>query len=579
MLPASSTPGFAPAIAPYMNAASFPVPQSARSRGMQLPRLDRVLSDAARAAMSARRLDATMSPESRRKIGETAARNRQARAARIENAARKRDEVAVAQYARKLRADWEFERDHALAMQSLSMSTQPADDPPDALPVSEEDPTVVETIAAQRTKRGAQNAGGGKASSQKSAEKLPGPAPSAEELAANKAEIGRKISLALKGRTLSEERKAKISASLKGRTLSDAHRAKLSERFLGESNPMFGRRLSAESRAKISSALLSRRTAQRNLGVKHNSVSDSTSEQIPGTEANLDDKHANIRKPRVRRKKAVPVALKDKAMRSRLLTSGTPGHPNSEKQLDEEAALEDLLARVAAGQLPPQAVERMRADAQQAASRAARLDAAATAAAAAAKAAAEAAAKAAVAAVAAAGQLEAAAAIAAAAAASEVFVSVTTHGAQETADLLGDDSTSMPDVCVESADVDVFISAADAAALQSTAAGAAATAATLVLDNAEAAANAYSDSLPYAKRGRKSGASAVEKARQSGKSRLQNAGLTKPSTACTTCSGPGSVECAHCVGKFGIASRHCTSCVGAGIMFCPQCSGSGVIEL
>jgi plasmid stability protein len=143
-----------------------------------------------------------------------------------------------------------------------------------------------------------------------------------------------------RGRRMSEERRQKISAAMKGRSKSAEHRRKLSARFTGESNPMYGRKLSKETRARISSALAASRAARKAAAMGGGGGGDGE-----GGEQSKEQ--------------AVPPGLQEKALRSRFITS-LSGPTQSEQELDEEAALDDLLARVAAGLLPPAAIQRMR---------------------------------------------------------------------------------------------------------------------------------------------------------------------------------------------------------------------------
>jgi NUMOD3 motif len=173
----------------------------------------------------------------------------------------------------------------------------------------------------------------------------PGPTdvPESPKKTRDMSEVGKKISRALKGRRLSEERKQKISAALRGRKLSEEHKRKLSARFGGKNNPMFGRSLSAETRKKISRAMIAshdlRRLDQSNVGED-------------------EDASLNARKGL----KPLPPELLKTVMESRLVSSlGKPG-----KFRGTDAAIEELLESVATGKVPPSAVRRMREAAERA---------------------------------------------------------------------------------------------------------------------------------------------------------------------------------------------------------------------
>lgn len=147
-------------------------------------------------------------------------------------------------------------------------------------------------------------------------------------------ERGRKISRALSGRRLSEERKRKISESMKGRKLSADHKRKLSLRFQGSQNPMYGKPVPSEVKAKISNARTATENAKRKL-----------------RDANARNS-ANTHEP-------VPESVRNQVQRSRLISSLHVGR-QTEREREESVVLEQLLERVAAGDLPPIAVERAR---------------------------------------------------------------------------------------------------------------------------------------------------------------------------------------------------------------------------
>lgn len=250
---------------PIMSAASFPVDGGAQPAS--LPRLDRVLTAAARAALATRRRGAVMAPETREKIAETARRNRATRAVMVQQS------LSAAKRGRK------------------TADVGPGE------PAPEEGKTNVDG----RAKR--------------------------------------------KGAKMSDERKRKISEAMKGRAKSAEHKQKLSERLSGTNNPMYGRKVSDETRAKISLAVAASRAAKKAArdGVAADSI------DVDGADADESDVEV------------LPISpeLHDKVMRSRLIASLSKPKRTVE-EIGEEAALDDLLARVAAGKLPPEAVKRMR---------------------------------------------------------------------------------------------------------------------------------------------------------------------------------------------------------------------------
>lgn len=247
---------------PVMSAASFSVDGGSQPKASSMPRLDRVLTAAARAALATRRRGAVMSPETRAKISETARRNRAARAAMVQRS------MSASKRTRK-RPDVETD------------GSSPA-----------EEETTVE-------RRG-----------------------------------GRK------GSKMSEERKRKISEAMKGRAKSAEHKKKLSERFKGENNPMYGRKVSDKTRAKISRAVSASRAAKK----AERDLVEADDFDGEGSEEEL-----------------LPVTpeLQEKVLRSRLISS-LSAPEKTDEEAGEEAALDDLLARVAAGKLPPDSVKRMR---------------------------------------------------------------------------------------------------------------------------------------------------------------------------------------------------------------------------
>lgn len=143
-----------------------------------------------------------------------------------------------------------------------------------------------------------------------------------------------------KGSKMSDERKRKISEAMKGRAKSAEHKRKLSERFKGENNPMYGRKVSDETRAKISQAVSASRAAKK-AALGHMERDES--------EGDVDGE------------RLMPICpnLHEKVLQSRLIAS-LSAPEQTEEEAGEEAALDDLLARVAAGKLPPEAVKRMR---------------------------------------------------------------------------------------------------------------------------------------------------------------------------------------------------------------------------
>lgn len=284
--PGCSLPVSSAFVGPMMSAAgaAFPVaqgPNNPNSQTSSLPRLDYVLTAAARAALATRRRGAQMSPETRAKIAATASRNRAARAAMIQQSLRvtKREQEGGGE-----------SESEGKSSDGAELGASPSDSPP--------------------------NSGG--------------------------------------GRRMSDERRRRISAAMKGRALSAEHRRKLSVRFTGERNPMYGRKVSATTRAKISSGVVASRAAKK---------AESESGSGEGVSKGAVDK-------------SLPISpeLQEKVLRSRLISS-LSARKRTDQELDEEAALDDLLDRVAAGKLPPAAVKRMRHDARDKAAKAESADA------------------------------------------------------------------------------------------------------------------------------------------------------------------------------------------------------------
>ena len=67
-------------------------------------------------------------------------------------------------------------------------------------------------------------------------------------------DTSRKISDALKGRTVTDETRRKLSDALKGRTFTDETRRKISDAMKGENHPLYGKHRSEDTRRKMSEA-------------------------------------------------------------------------------------------------------------------------------------------------------------------------------------------------------------------------------------------------------------------------------------------------------------------------------------
>lgn len=267
-----------------------------------------MLSDVARAALVARRRGVRMSPESRKKIGETARRNREMRERRRGDVLKAGRLFGEAEEEEEIQEAEEAEEAEGIGEEKESGGD-------DTGGGGSGDGGVVEVLEGKEVVE----AKGGTVGKRKGTRRGVSPA--------KRPEVGQKISAALKGRKMSESRKRKISASLKGRRLSAEHKRKLSARFGGASNPMYGRKLSKESRAKISESLTRRKKVDDGEEVKDR-----------------------------RRKVAIE---EEKIMGSRFVRS-LRGELLEEEEAGEEVVVDDILRRVKKGELPPVQVEKMR---------------------------------------------------------------------------------------------------------------------------------------------------------------------------------------------------------------------------
>lgn len=333
---------------------SFPFPTDQRHGpsprlhiGTTLPRLNRAFSLAAKAASrAARRNQPPMSEETRRKIVETTARNKAARS-QAQRVLQQR-QASSNHLLQAFQSAYDSNPFHRVISSSSPTDSTNSSSPEDIQEVSDDVSSSVPQNPTDQTNMvnsaaPARPTNTDVIAADKSVVKIKKSPRRGTKEVLSKAR--QKETHALKGRKLSEERKRKISAAMKGRKLSPEHRKKLSARFSGKNNPMYGKTLSPESRAKISASMTARKT---------NHLTSNSSIHVN------DDGNDSVNDCNKNNQSSLSSSAKESVMGSRLIKS-LQQPPRKASEMQEEALLDDILSRVAAGELPPQDVQRIRA--------------------------------------------------------------------------------------------------------------------------------------------------------------------------------------------------------------------------